>query len=183
MNLPSRKSRSMIVTAALAAASIAYVFFVFLPGQQAIGKLRRELTTKQQYIVDADRLGHAMQQVQRDFDAAQRYASDWRTAAPSEAELAAVLGRITGQAAASGVSIVRLDRRPVERLELIWSAPVAIECRGRFDQVFDLVRRLEQMPQDVWISDLQLSASGEDGQTVQAELVLTIFADNSEISD
>jgi Tfp pilus assembly protein PilO len=183
MKLPGRKSRSMIVTVVLAVASIGYVFFVFLPGQKAIGQWRRELTTKQQYIIDSDRLSHAMQQVHSDFQAAERYSAKWREAAPGEPELAALLGRLTTEAAQAEVAIVRLDRRELLRLETIWHVPVVLECRGRFDQVFELVRRLEAMPQELWITELKLTRSSEDAQTVHAELVVTIFADNSEISD
>lgn len=183
MKLPGRKSRSMIATVLAAVASIAYVFFVFLPGQKAIGELRRELTEKQQYIIDADRLSQAIEQVEHDFDAGRQFTTQWKEAAPSESELAAMLGRITEETRASGSTIVRLDRRPISRLETIWYVPVVLECRGSFAEVFELVRRVESLPQDVWITDLHLERGSEDAEAVHAELVLTIFADNSEKLD
>jgi Tfp pilus assembly protein PilO len=183
MKLPGRKSRSMLATVLVAVASIAYVFFVFLPGQKAIGELHRELTKKQQYILDADRLSQAIEQVRHDFESGQAFTSVWCEAAPSEPELAALMGRITEEAKAAETAIVRLDRRTITRQETIWHVSVVLECRGRFEQVFELVRRLEAVPQDVWITDLHLERSSEDAELVEAELVLTIFADNSEDSD
>lgn len=182
MKLPGRNSRSLLITALLAGGSVAYVFFVFLPGQKAIGQLRRELDTKQQFIIDADRLAHAVQLAQRDLDSAEQFTTRWREAAPEESQLAAMLGRITAEAEAVGVSIRRLDQRDITRFESIEQVPVLLECQGDFRQVFELIRRLEAMPQDVWLSRLRIEQLGQDSEKVSAELVLEIFADNPDNS-
>jgi Tfp pilus assembly protein PilO len=183
MSLLNRKSRSLVVTVLLAAGSVAYVFFVFLPGQKAIAYLRRELDTKQQYIIDADRLAHAMQRADQDLKQARQFAEAWRRTAPGERELAPILGRITAAAEESGVSIERLDRRAVEQYEVIGQVPVVLECEGTFGQVFDLTHRLETMPQSVWITELRMERQSKTSENVVAEIALAVFADNSETSD
>ncbi|MEQ8789398.1 MAG: type 4a pilus biogenesis protein PilO [Pirellulaceae bacterium] len=183
MNIPSRKSRSLVITVLLAAASVAYVFFVFLPGQKAIAKLRRELDEKQQYIVDADRLAHAIQLAEKDLRRAEDFTTAWRAAAPNDGELAPILGRITGEVEACGVGIERLDRRPVKQYEEVGQIPIVLECEGSFQQIFDLTRRLEAMPQDLWITSLRIETQGKNSESVLAEVALAVFADNSEDSD
>jgi len=183
MSLLNRKSRSLVVTIMLAAGSVAYVFFVFLPGQKAIAKLRRELDAKQQFIVDADRLANAMQLADQDLKKAQQFVEGWRRTAPDERELAPILGRVTGAAEESGVGIERLDRRGVEQYEVIGQVPVVLECEGTFRQIFDLTRRLETMPQSVWITDLRMERQSKTSGNVVAEIALAVFADNSEDSD
>jgi Tfp pilus assembly protein PilO len=183
MRLLNQKSRSLVATVLLAAGSVAYVFFVFLPGQKAIAHLRRELDTRQQYIVDADRLAHAVQLADQDLKKAREFAEAWRRTAPSERGLASILGRITGAAEESGVSIERVDRRGVKQYEMIGQVPVVLECEGTFREVFDLTHRLEMMPQSVWITDLRMERQSKTSETVVAEIALAVFTDNSEDSD
>lgn len=192
MKLFQGKSRNWIITLLLSSAAVGYVFFVFLPGQKAIGDSRQELHDKQQYIIDADRLAHAMQQTGRDLQMAHEFTQSWQQNAPAEAELAQLLAKITHQADQAGAKIVKLDRKQVARLDAVWKVPVEVHCRGDFQQVFEFISLVEKLPENIWIDQLRVqqfaqgspsSEATKNNKTVTAEVVLTIFADNRKDSN
>ena len=180
---PITKPRSWIVTSLLSAVAVAYVVFVFLPGQRAIGGMRKQLHEKQQYVVQADRLTFAIQKATDDLQAAHDYAEEWRTAAPSEAKLAATFGRITERAQQAGLNVHRFDPRPVVKFDSIWQAPISLVAEGDFQQIFEFVRLVEAMPGTVWVQDLRLESDAKADGRLRCELTLTVFADNRDFSE
>jgi Tfp pilus assembly protein PilO len=183
MNAERRYLSTGLTAAALAAASVAYVVFVFLPGQRAIAQLRRQVQEKQQFIARTQSLPAAIQQAADDLQAANDYAAAWRASAPSEARLAATLGQITQRAQQTSLLVQRFDPQPVARLDAVWQAPVAVAMEGSFLQVFEFLRAIEELPASVWIASLRLENSGRDDGRARCELTLVVFADNSDFSE
>lgn len=180
---PIPKPRSWIVTALLAAAAVAYVVFAFLPGQRAIGGMRKQLHEKQEYIVQADRLGFAIQKTTGDLEAAHEYAAAWQTAAPSEAKLASTFGGITQRAQAAGLALHRFDPQPIIKLDSVWQAPINLVGEGDFQQVFEFIRQVETMPGTLWIQTMRLECDPKAEGRVRCEMTVTVFADNRDFSD
>lgn len=179
----TKKPRSWMVTAALSATAIAYVVFVFLPGQRAIGDMRKQLHEKQQFIVQADRLVFAIERASADLQSAHEYAEGWRAEAPSEAKLAAKLGQITQRAQQSGLTLGRFDPQPVVKLDAVWQAPITLVGEGDFQQICEFLRLVETMPGTVWVQNLRLDNGGKEDGPLRCEMTLTVFADNRDISE
>ena len=183
MKLTAKKPRSWVLTTILAASAVAYVAFVFLPGQRAIGEMRKQLHEKQQFIVQADRLTFAIQKAADDMQAALEFAEEWRSHAPSEAKLAATFGRITECAQTAGLSVHRFDPQPLVRLDSIWQAPVSMVAEGEFTQVFAFLGSIEAMPGTLWIQNLRMENGAKDGVRLRCEMTLIVFADNRDFSE
>jgi Tfp pilus assembly protein PilO len=179
----NKKPRSWVLTIILAGSAIAYVAFVFLPGQRAIGEMRKQLHEKQEFIVQADRLTFAIQKAADDMQAALEFAEEWRSHAPSEGKLAATFGRITECAQTAGLAVQRFDPQPVVRLDSIWQAPVSLVAEGEFSQVFEFLGAIEALPSTVWIQNLRLENSGKVSGRLRCEMTLTVFADNRDFSE
>lgn len=183
LTVAGRPVKSWMVTAILAAASVGYVLLVFVPGQRTISQLRSELDEKQQHVLQAQRLGGPIRQAEIRLASTREYSTEWLAAAPRPTQLVGSYARLAEEAKAAGVQVKRLDPQPAVDRQLISEHPVVITFDGQFAQIFDFVRRLEQLPQTIWIRDMRMARGDGESESLQAELTLTIFSDRSEIAD
>lgn len=172
-----RLPRSSAVTASLAAASLLYVLLIFLPSQRESRRLRMELRDMQQRVIQSDRLAVPSKQAEdrlRSIEDLTRRAHD---TAPNPSELPKIYAQISEQAKLSGVTLRKFEPQAPVQMALLQQCPVELAVEGEFSQIFDLVRRLEQLPPTIWIPRLRLEQMGEKKGKLQAELSLTIFGD------
>lgn len=175
--------RSWMVTAFLAAASVAYVALIFVPSQRSIRGLRLELGEKQQHVLQSDRLTAPIRQAELRLASTREYSTTWSQSAPRPTDLVNVYAQLTDAAKGAGVEVQRIDPQPAIELQTIGQHPVSINLSGQFPQVFDFVRRIESLPQTIWIRDLRIARSSGDSETLQIELSLTIFSDRTQNAD
>jgi Tfp pilus assembly protein PilO len=165
------------------ACAIAYVMFVFLPGQRAIGELNRLRHEKQQHILESTSLVEQLSVAQQRLSLTQTCSRNWRATAPDQAELVATYAGLTEAAQAAGLALRRFDpQSPVEG-QLIGEHNLSLEWQGSFPQLFEFIRRLEQLPPTIWVRQFNLAAGNADGETLQGGLTLTIFVDHADNSD
>jgi Tfp pilus assembly protein PilO len=179
----AKKPRSWVLTLVLAGTAIGYVAFVFLPGQRAVGEMRRQLHEKQQFIVQADRLSFAIAKATEDVQAAHEFAEAWRSQAPSEARLAVALGRFTDHAQAAGLSVRRFDPQPPVKLETVWHSSLALAVEGSYGQMLEFLRLVESESTTTWIENLRLETAREGAGRLHCEMTLRVFADNPDFSE
>jgi Tfp pilus assembly protein PilO len=175
--------KSWIVTSVLAGGALAYAFLVFLPGQRAIGKLRDELRTKRDYITQTAMLGPVAKDIEGKVQRTKDFAETWRSTAPNGEKLASLYGDITACASTAGTTTIRFDPQPVEELGTLLKIPVALGIEGKFEQIFDLLGQIEQLPASIWMENLQIEPNGKDSENMRCEVSLVIFAANPDISD
>jgi Tfp pilus assembly protein PilO len=179
----SRAPRSWLITALLASLAVAYVAFVFVPAQASISTLRGQLNERRQHILQAQGLtmpvAHATAQLTR----TKAVSAHWRANAPSHAEVSANLARLTAEAKAAGIVIERLDPLAPAELMVLSQHAVNVHFHGEFAQVFDFLRRIEELPGTVWITSLRLAADDKATSALRGELNLTIFVDRTGSAD
>ena len=83
----------------------------------------------------------------------------------------------------AGVRTRHFDPSPAIDREDLVQLPLAIECDGTFEQVFELLRRLESLSQLIWINSLQIHFDPSQQGDWRCKLNLDAFADQTEISD
>ncbi len=174
---------SWLVTLPLAAGSVAYLVFVFLPGQQTAADFRSQIREKQENLAHAGSLGAAMVAAEEELRLAGQYRGRWRDSAPRVADISDLYARIHRVETASGVRITRFDPQPVVSREYLSELPLSLGGTGSFAEVFSLVRGLECLPADVWIKRLHIEKTNEDKESVLCRMELVIFADNRDKSD
>ncbi len=180
---PTRAPRSWLITALLASLAVAYVAFVFVPAQAAIGRLRDQLNERRQHILQAQGLALPVVHLAGQVAKTRQVSDGWRSTAPSHAELSANFARLTAEAKAAGVAIERLDPLAPVELQVLSQHAVTIQFRGPFSAVFDFLRRVEELPASVWITNLRVGGGGGEAATLQGEVNLTIFVDRSGSAD
>jgi len=172
--------RSWIVTVLLAGASVAYVFLVFLPGQQAAAKLREELREKQQYVISAERLLIAIEDARAETAAAEGFAEQWRQRSADRHSISRVFASMMALAKEQQVVVTRFDPQPRVEMETVHQIPLVLSCEGEFSQVFAFLASIERLPTVCWMDDLSMKHI--EGR-MRSEVRLRIFADNPDNSD
>lgn len=179
----SRQPHRTLVTALLGAGAIGYLFLIFLPNQRSIVQLRRERNQKQQLILQSTGLSTPLAAAEQRLNATRQCSLDWKKGAPTRSEIVATYARLAEEAKAAGVTLRRFDPQPAIDRQLIGEHNLLLAWEGTFAQIFDFLRRVEQLPATVWARHMNLTAAGESGETLSGELTLTIFMDLAENTD
>ena len=100
---------SWLVTLAVGAAALVYLFCVFLPTSRKIRLLREEIRTKEEFIAHATFLPAALADAQKQCAAARDYAARWQNHLAASQRLPELLARLTKQADLAGSSTTRFE--------------------------------------------------------------------------
>jgi hypothetical protein len=179
----SGKPKSWLTTALLAAAAMAYLFFIFLPGQLSIGELRAQVQERHQQILQAQSLTRTVALAKERLAATHDVGKAWRADAPRQSGLISHFASITQQAEAAGVAIDRFDPMTAVELNLISMQSVTLQFHAPFAAAFGLLTRLEGLPGTLWVRDLRLHAANENDNILRGELTLTIFVDRTDYAN
>src|SRR5262245_11599083 len=106
------KPKTWLVTGLLAAVSVAYVVFVFLPLQHSIDRLQQQVQERRQQIMQAQSLVSTVAQARVRLAAAREVCQQWRGEAPRPSQLITHYASLTQKAEEAGVAIDRLDPLP-----------------------------------------------------------------------
>jgi Tfp pilus assembly protein PilO len=183
VNQKKQTRRAWLLSAVVVGGVLAYVFLIFLPGRRATAALRLELDQKRQYVLlhagTASKIAAAEDELKR----ANQFIQAWHNTAPTEARIAQVFGEITRHADAAAVQIVRFEPLAVEKLAHLHRIPVSMAYEGSFEQIFAFLAKLETLPTDFWVVDLELAPVTAGSPSLRCELTLAFFAGHNEISD
>lgn len=174
---------SWAITLPVAAATIAYLLFVFLPTRRDIEALRLQVQQKQDVISAAEPLRGIIASMEHEAEAAEQHVAVWRGRAPSEADLSTIYGEIHRRLEAAGADADRFDPLEAAERHTLREHRVALGATGTFGEILDVFTRLEALPQTIWLEDVRLEATPQARQGIQCEATLVIFTDNSEDSN
>lgn len=170
-----------VITMGLAIAAVVYVVLVIIPGQRSIARLRSKLLERRQHVMQSQHLLAPLHRAEAQRDELREFSRRWRAEAPKTADVSRFLGSVTLQAAAAGVTLQRVDPKEAIDLQTLHRRTVELKIAGSFAAVFDFVRRLEALPGDVWIDQIDWNSNASGG--LEGTLTLSIFADRSDYSD
>jgi Tfp pilus assembly protein PilO len=171
------------ITVPLAGVMVAYIFLLFLPGWKSVEECRRQIVAKKEYISQGSGLAAALQACQQELDKAQAYNAQQRQRAPQASQLPQVFEKITDQAKLAGAATTLFNPEPVDKHELLWRVPLGMRLSGTSGQIYEFLRRLDEMTAPIWVDRLRMAVSSKNGEAMQAEVSMVVFVDNSENSD
>ena len=177
------RQHSWMVTTALAAGALGYAYLVFLPAQQAIGRLRDQRDREQRFIATASKMTSEIEEARHEIERAREFAANWEAVAADETQIATLFAKISDHARQAGTTTLKFEPQRAVRFDSVQKAPIVLGSQGSFRQIFDLLARLEALPQTIWVENLRLEAEGPDSELVKSELTLEVFADNRENSN
>jgi Tfp pilus assembly protein PilO len=171
------------VTISLAAAGILYLVFSFFPTSRAISQLRGEIRSTERFIDQSASLAISLSQTETELKRTRDYTSGARQRFTRRAAVSALIGRISREADLAGATTTKIEPQAPSELETFSIVPVIYKANGGFADVCRLLVGLEGLPEPVWLEDVELTASRENGPKMQCDLTLAVFADHSESSD
>ena len=177
------KPRTWIITGLLAAVSVAYVVFIFLPVQRSIRQLSAELQQKRQELVQAQSLARPIEHAKERLTETRAVCLQWQEGAPTPSNLAIHFASLTKHAEDAGVVMERFDPQLAAQMQVLSQHNITLQFHGEFDKLFEFLTRLERMPAAIWFRNLQVTQAQPGDATLQAELTLTIFVDHTDYSD
>ena len=180
-NLAKTSRGTWLYAAALGGLLVAYLLGIHLPNRRAMAHMRTDLALKRQTVQLAS-LADEIARKQQEIDTANAYLHQLRSQW-SRADAGKIFGDISAIARQSGVRMRRFDPSSTIEHHEILQLPLAIECDGSFDQVLEMLRKLERLSQLVWVSALQLQSVPSQQGDLQCKINLEVFADKSGISD
>ena len=178
-----KKHLSLLITTASAALALAYVFFMFFPGQKKIAELRKSLQQEQQYVAESAKLVAVINDLERQIAECESFISNWRSQSPHGGKMADLISRITADATESHVNLVAFHPSAAERHAMLRELPATMKVEGSFHGIAEFLRRLESLSASIWIPSVNIKPAGETGQTLRCELTLSIFSDAIDIAD
>jgi Tfp pilus assembly protein PilO len=177
---PNRKPQTWITTALLAAIAVAYVVFLFLPGQRSISQLRALVQERRQQILQAQTLLSTVSMARNRLAETHDVGQKWRADAPGTSDLIAHFASLTHEAEAAGVAIDRLDPLPAVDLHLVSQQNVSLQFHASFPSLFDFLKRVEALPGTIWVRKLRLHGDASPSNLPRGELTMTIFVDRAD---
>jgi Tfp pilus assembly protein PilO len=175
----SLRQSSWIVTLSLAAIAVAYVMLVWLPGHRAIKAMCDQVENKRAFIAQATGLSAALTGAQRELDVTEAAAARWEKAAPGRRDIPALYGKIDALAKNAHLTISRFDPQPFVAYERLQEIPINVSCTGTFAQIYEFLRAVEGLPPTIWVESMRLEKTAQNTKSVQCELNLVVFSDNS----
>jgi Tfp pilus assembly protein PilO len=176
------RTRLWLWTLGAAGVLVLHLVGIVLPGQRLFTARSRELAVQRDVVEQLAGQAAFAATLEEQLHETTRAVDHWRQAAPRDPHLVDLLGKLAMLARDTGVKLVRLSPQEPTRMELIRQVPLGIELEGSFPQLMSFLGGVENLPETVWIPHVHLRPHGKTGKTVQCELLLTVFADNPEIS-
>lgn len=173
-----KKSQSWLVTLPVAGAAVAYVWYIFLPGQQTLNTLRSELLSKRTFAFNLTKYESDTRTIVGEMDAARKYIEQSNRALVGPNDMSRLYGEIAAIAKQAGVETTRFSPDPPRSYAKIMKYPVNLGCEGSFAQVASLIEGLERLPQRVWLEHVSIEAVEDKEGLLRCELSLEVFANN-----
>lgn len=177
-----RRPNSWLVTLPLLAVSLTFVFWYFGPRQADLRQLQSELELKEVSLAYST-LPAQIRSAQQVLIETGDFVQAWRS--NSATPLADVFSEISQIIADSGSKATSFDPEPAVEWEFLRRVPLTVAFEGSFQQVFDVLLKLEQMSQPMWILSLHFEKARKRGNEsiVACELKLAIFTGKTNSND
>lgn len=172
-----------LVTGGIASVAVAYVFLAFLPSQNAIRLMHRQLREKQEDIAATNKKFASVSLTRGQLDHASAFVKQWQKDAPAQHELSRLYARASDMARLAGVRLLRLDPQAARQHALVSEYSVTVSVEGTMEGIFNFFQGVEDLPQTIWLQDIQMRKTGETGENLRCDLTLRIFGDFADNSD
>lgn len=175
MSKPKQRN-SWLVTMPIAMIAAAYLWFVFLPGRRAIETVRAELLDKQAFIGGADRVMAGIGNVEAELRQCKAYCQSWHGGSMDSTEMTKLFRTIAEVLESSGVVTTKFTPESGTSLDMLQKIPVHLGFEGSFQQISEVLTKLESLSQRIWVEQISMQVNEEHRETVTCELSLAIFA-------
>jgi Tfp pilus assembly protein PilO len=179
MSIARLRQSSWIVTAPLTAAALVYLTCVWLPGNWRIETMWNQLAAMQRFVDQTAARQPAMADSVLELERAKLVATHWEKAAPRKRELSSLYQEINVLAQNAGTTLQQFDPQPGTAYEKVYAVPIIVDGSGTFAQIYEFLRRVEELPIISWATYIKLEKMSANAQDVRFQMELVVFANKS----
>jgi Tfp pilus assembly protein PilO len=172
-----------LVTGGIACVAVAYVFLAFLPSQKGFRLMHLQLREKQKDIASTDKLFASVSLTRGRLNQASSFVKQWQKDAPATHDLSRIYAQVSDKARLAGVRLLRLDPQPARPHALVAEYTVSVSVEGTLEGTFNFFKGVEELPQTIWLRNINVLKAGETSENLRCDLTLTIFGDSADNSD
>ncbi len=174
MKLKLPKSSTPILLLALGMV-VAYALFVYLPLSRSIASAQDSLQLKRSLVLQEASLVAQIERYENELADVQQYTQRWQEVPNPNFHLSQMLGEISQQAKLSGADALRLEPGQLTMMETMQRIPVRLGCTGTFQEIHDLVSRIEELPHQIWVQQIELAPKDDLQKLLNCEIEFEAF--------
>jgi Tfp pilus assembly protein PilO len=183
MSVRTKLRGNWLITVPLVGLTIGYIGLFDTPARRAAKNLRLELDASQAQAAQGPLIMKQIAEAQSELARTKAFVADWCESSATQGGSAAMLGEISRLSRRAGTRTTRLEPGSSPDHEELYSLALTLVSLGSFEEVFELLRGIESLPQAVWIEELRIGRKPGNEEELQCELKLAVFAGKPEISD
>ncbi len=150
---------------------------------KAIAEIRQQVSSKQDYIAQAERMRPHLDFANKSLEEANQYTSHWQGRLSDPSQLPVLFGQISRLAKSSGAVTNRFEPQAPIKYKSFDRVPLALAITGTFAEIQNCLQGLESLPASIWVEDVKLNATGKDTEDMTCEMNIAIFTNCAEKSD
>jgi hypothetical protein len=174
------KKRSSLGIAAAIVIAVGYLYFFYLPMEKENKRLSAELSSRRIAVGEAQMLGVDIENARLQLAKTIAHVEDWESR--NDDDPAQVLALINDEVQQSGVQTINFDPEKTVQMDTLQKMQLVLGTKGDFQQVYDMLTRIEKLHPTIWIEGFRVGTSQQD-KMLSNEISLAIFADNPKNSD
>ena len=168
------KSSTPLIALGLGLA-VAFILLVIVPLNRSITAAENSLQLKQSLVSQEQSLQNQLAKYEAETAELEDYTKAFAEVPNVNLHLSQLLGQVSKQAKEAGAQSLRLEPGQVKQMRSLQCIPVQLGCQGTFQEIHDLIRRLEKLPNEIWIERVELAPTSEGDRLLSCELEFEAF--------
>lgn len=168
-------TEQLITAAATIGIVLLFVFAVHRPRQRALADFRKQAAAIEQQLVQTQQASAMLMPLTRQVEDLRALAGRFEERIPQEGQVGPFLQQVSEQLRQAHLS--SLEMRPASSLEgpRYTELPIRMGFAGKFEGIFAFLDQLEGLARTKRITDLNLTGEPGAGDSMRADLVLSIY--------
>lgn len=154
---------------------VAFVLLVLVPLNRSITAAENSLALKQSLVDQEQSLQEQLAKYDAEMAELDGYTKPFAEIPNVNLHLSRLLGQVSKQAQEAGTQSLHLEPGQEKEMKSLQCIPVQLGCQGTFQEIHDLLRRLETLPNEIWIERIELAPTSEGDRLLSCELEFEAF--------
>lgn len=172
LNLTKSSTSVLLVILGLVAT---FVMLVYLPINRSIAAAHDTLQLKQSLVAQEESLLAQIERHAQELKDVEAYTQSWEAVPNANFYLSQLLGEISQEAKQAGTDALRLEPGQAVEMQAVQRIPVRLGCSGTFQEIHDLVSRIENLPYKIWLRQIELAPKSDRERDLTCELEFEAF--------
>ncbi|QDU75067.1 Pilus assembly protein, PilO [Bremerella volcania] len=154
---------------------VSFVMLVYVPLSRSIAAAHDSLKLKQSLVSQEASLLAQIELHHQEMEDLKAYTKQWEEVPSANYHLSQVLGEISQHAKQAGTDALRLEPGQVTEMEAVQRIPVRLGCSGNFQEIHDLIGRIETLPYKIWLRQIELAPKSDQKHDLTCEMEFEAF--------